>query len=193
LPKNLEAGGLSWGNYGGYAFDFIEALRGRNKFPSQQFVTDASGGRIPTVSWVYAPQNESEHPVDNVTLGMQWTVAQVNAVVQGGLWPKTTIFITWDDWGGWLDHVDPPNVEQWTDGSQFRYGSRVGCLVLSPFARSGYISTVRHSHVSLLKFCVQRFGVAAPHKRVAAADDMSDCFDFRRQPAAPPRTDPTLK
>jgi phospholipase C len=193
LPKNLEANGLTWGNYGGYAFDFIGALRGRNKYPSQQFVTDANGGRIPTVSWVYAPQNESEHPLDNVTLGMQWTVAQVNAVVQGGLWPKTAIFITWDDWGGWLDHVDPENVEQWTDGTQFRYGSRVGCLVLSPFARNGYISKVRHSHVSLLKFCVQQFGVAAPHKRVAAADDMSDCFDFRRLPAAPPKADPTLK
>jgi phospholipase C len=65
--------------------------------------------------------------------------------------------------------------------------------VLSPFARSGYISKVRHSHVSLLKFCVQQFGVAAPHKRVAAADDMSDCFDSRRQPAAAPKADPTLE
>jgi len=200
LPQSLEAKGRSWGNYGGYAFDFIAALAGRNKFPSEQFVADASAGKLPSLSWVYAPHDASEHPPDppdrgnplvgNVTHGMQWTVDQVNAVVRGGLWPKTAIFITWDDWGGWFDHVDPKNVEQWTDGTQFRYGSRVGCLVLSPYARSGYVSKVRHSHVSLLKFCVRRFRVAAPHKRVTAADDMSDCFDLERQPAPPPSAMP---
>ncbi len=200
LPANLEAKGRSWGNYGGYAFDFIAALAGRNTFPSAQFVADARAGRLPTVSWVYAPHDASEHPPDpadrgdplvgNVTHGMQWTVDQVNAVVKGGLWPTTVAFVTWDDWGGWFDHVDPENVEQWTDGTQFRYGSRVGCLVLSPFARRGYVSKVRHSHVSLLKFCVQQFGVAAPHERVTAADDMLDCFDFGAPPAPPPDASP---
>jgi len=116
--------------------------------------------------------------------------ATLDAVVKGGLWPTTVVFVTWDDWGGWFDHVDPENVEQWTDGTQFRYGSRVGCLVLSPFARRGYVSKVRHSHVSLLKFCVQQFGVAAPHERVTAADDMSDCFDFGAPPAPPPDAAP---
>jgi phospholipase C len=196
LPENLEKKGLRWGNYGGYAFAFIAALAGRNTFASGQFVADASAGKLPTVSWVYAPHDASEHPPDpadrgnplvgDVTHGMQWTVDQVNAIVKGGLWPTTAVFVTWDDWGGWFDHVDPPNVEQWTDGTQFRYGSRVGCLVLSPYARRAYVSTVRHSHVSLLKFCVGQFGVAAPHPRVAAADDLSDCFDFGTPPAAPP-------
>src|SRR6266436_9926436 len=135
LPAALEKAGLTWGNYGGYAFDFIKALQGKRKFTSGQFKQDAAKGKLPNVSWVYAPHDASEHPPDpndagnplvgNVTHGMQWTVDQVNAVVQGGLWPKTAIFITWDDWGGWLDHVDPENVEQWTDGTQFRYGSRV--------------------------------------------------------------------
>jgi phospholipase C len=200
LPKNLEARGLTWGNYGGYAFDYIAELAGRNKFTSDRFVIDAGSGKLPSVSWVYAPHDASEHPPDppdhgkplvgNVTHGMQWTVTQVNAIVQGGLWTKSAIFITWDDWGGWFDHVDPQNVEKWTDGTQFRYGSRVGCLVLGPYARSAYISKAQHSHVSLLKFCVQLFRAAAPHQRVAAADDMSDCFDFNRQPAAPPNANP---
>src|SRR5207302_2187696 len=125
-------------------------------------------------------------PVGNVTSGMQWTVDQVNAIVRGGLWPQTAIFITWDDWGGWYDHVDPPEVEKWSDGTQFRYGSRVGCVVLSPYAKSGYISKVLHSHVSLLKFCETLFGLPHLNARDANADDMSDCFDFTRQPAAPP-------
>jgi phospholipase C len=145
---------------------------------------------------VYAPHDASEHPPDpsdvnplvgNVTHGMQWTVSQVNAIVQGGLWAKTAIFITWDDWGGWLDHVDPPEVEKWKDGTQFRYGSRVGCLVLSPYAKSGHISKTLHSHVSLLKFCETIFHLQAVNNRVTQADGMSDCFDFRRKPANPPK------
>jgi phospholipase C len=215
LPMSLEKANRSWGNYGGYAFDFIEGLQGRQKFSSKQFKIDATAGKLPTVSWVYAPHETSEHPPDpndtgaplvgNVTHGMQWTVDQVNAIVHGGLWPTTAIFITWDDWGGWYDHVDPPNVEPWKhdpqhperdgnhpqwDGTQFRYGSRVGCLVLSPYAKSGHISKALHSHVSLLKFCETQFGLPHLNQRDAKADDMADCFDFTRQPAAPPRLTP---
>lgn len=111
----------------------------------------------------------------------------MNAVVKGGLWPHTAIFITWDDWGGWYDHVNPPEVEKWTDGTQFRYGSRVACLVLSPYARTGYISRALHSHVSLVKFCENTFGLSPLNARDAAADAMADCFDFTRVPAPPPQ------
>jgi phospholipase C len=124
--------------------------------------------------------------VGNVTKGMQWTVDQVNAIVQGGLWPTTAIIVTWDDWGGWFDHVNPPNLEQWKDGTQFRLGSRVRCLVLSPYAKSGYISKVQHSHVSLVKFCESFFGLASLNQRDAGSDDMSDRFDFTRQSAPSP-------
>ena len=140
LPASLDAAGLTWGNYGGYAFGMIKALAGRPQLPSAQFATDAAAAKLPALSWVYAPNAFSEHPPDpqdkganppvgNVTSGMQWSVSQVNAIVQGGLWPQTAIFITWDDWGGWYDHVTPPEVEKWTDGTQFRYGTRVGFSV----------------------------------------------------------------
>ena len=200
LPMSLESAKLTWGNYGGYAFDFIQDLHARQQFKSEQFSIDASAGKLPNVSWVYAPHDASEHPPDpndasnplvgNVMHGMQWTVDQVNAIIKGGLWANSVIFITWDDWGGWFDHVDPPNVEPWTDGTQFRYGSRVGCLVLSPYAKRGYISKALHSHVSLLKFCETTFGLSALTKRDAAADDMSDCFDFQQPPAPPPASHP---
>jgi len=195
LPAQLDAAKLSWGNYGGYVFDMIKLLVGRNKFPSTQFKTDALAAKLPAVSWVYAPHDASEHAPDpqdkgnplvgNVTHGMQWTVDQVNAIVQGGLWPRTAIFITWDDWGGWFDHVDPPQVEAWTDGTQFRYGSRVPCLVLGPYAKRGHISRSLLSHVSLLKFCETTFALPSLNQRTAAADGMTDCFDFT-QPAGPP-------
>jgi phospholipase C len=121
-----------------------------------------------------------------------WTVAQVEAVVAGGLWGKVAIFITWDDWGGWVDHVDPPEVERWTDGTQFRYGGRVPCIVLSPYAKPGHVSKALHSHVSLVHFCEENFGLAPVTPRTAAADAMADCFDFNQKPLAPPsRVTPT--
>jgi phospholipase C len=196
LPVALEKAKRTWRNYGGYAFDFFTSLHGRHTVPSAQFAVDAAAGKLPTVSWVYAPHDASEHPPDpsdqsnplvgNVTHGMAWTVQQVDAIVRGGLWAKTVVFITWDDWGGWFDHVDPPFAEQWKDGTQFRYGSRVGCLVLGPYARRGHVSHVRHSHVSLLKFCETTFRLKPLTTRDAAADDMSDCFDFTQAPAPPP-------
>ncbi len=196
LPAQLDAAGLSWTNYGGYGFDYIKYTNGKNKATSDQFALDATAGKLPTVSWVYADDTLSEHPADtavqraagdgNVTKGMAWTVTQVAALVAGGLWPKTAIFVTWDDWGGWYDHVNPPDVEKWTDGTQFRYGGRVPCLVLSPYAKAGFISHAHHSHVSLVRFCEKSFGLPSLNARTAADDGMSDCFDFAQKPLPPP-------
>jgi phospholipase C len=201
LPGLLDKARHTWGNYGGYAFAMIHELHKKPPLPSQQFVIDAKAGKLPAVSWVYAPHDASEHPPDpqdagnplvgNVTHGMQWTVDQISAIVQGGLWPKTAIFLTWDDWGGWFDHVDPPEVEKWpADGTQFRYGSRVGCLVLSPYSKPGYISKILHSHVSILKFCQNLFVLPALNSRVTSADGMADCFDFSQTPLTPPVAKP---
>jgi phospholipase C len=186
LPAQLDKAGLSWTNYGGYVFDYLKYTNGKNKQSPDQFAVDAAAGKLPTVSWLYAPTGLSEHPVENVTHGMQWTVDQVAAVVRGGLWPKVAIFVTWDDWGGWYDHVNPPLLEKWTDGTQFRYGGRVPCLVLSPFAKRAFISHAQHSHVSLVRFCENAFGLPSLNARTAADDGMADCFDFAQAPLPPP-------
>src|SRR2546422_1320694 len=186
LPAQLDKARLTWANYGGYVFDYLKYTLGKNKKTPAQFAADAAAGKLPTVSWLYAPVGLSEHPVENVIKGMQWTAAQVAAVVKGGLWPKVAIFVTWDDWGGWYDHVNPPLVEKWTDGTQFRYGGRVPCLVLSPYAKPAHVSHVKHSHVSLVKFCETTFGLKPFNARDKAADDMSDCFDFNQKPLPPP-------
>ena len=195
LPAQLDAAGLSWGNYNGYAFEFIKYTAGKKR-PWQQFATDATAGKLPSVSWLYSDGALSEHPADtaaeraagagNVTRGSEWTASQVQAVVSAGLWPQTAVFITWDDWGGWWDHMTPPQVETWKDGSQFRYGGRVGCLVLSPFARQGYVSKTLHSHVSLIRFCEDVFGLPPLNTRASAADGMKDCFDFTQAPLPAP-------
>jgi phospholipase C len=195
LPASLDKAGLAWGNYGGYAFAYIEGLdaHGRNH-GRDRFATDARAGKLPAVSWVYGDGKPdlSEHPKQNVTEGMTWTLDQIQAVVDGGLWDRVAIFITWDDWGGWYDHVDPPVVETWDhshaqrpadgfpefDGQPFRYGSRVPCLVVGPYAKPGHLSRQLNSHVSLVKFCEDVFGLDPITDRDAASHGMSDCIDL---------------
>ena len=196
LPSQLDAARLSWTNYNGYAFEFIKYTAGKKR-PWQQFATDAAAGKLPSVSWLYADEIMSEHPADTATQraagagdankGSQWTASQVQAVVSAGLWAKVAILITWDDWGGWWDHVAPPEVERWKDGTQFRYGGRVPCLVLSPYARAGYVSKALHSHVSLVKFCEANFGLPSLNARTKASDAMEDCFDLTQKPLPPPQ------
>ena len=204
LPQQLEAAGLSWGNYGGYAFHFIADLAGHHGNHTRDlFQHHAATGKLPSVSWVYADGRPAltEHPTQNITDGMQWTVDQINAIVAGNLWSRTAIFVTWDDWGGWFDHVEPPVVEKWDsskaqrppdahpefNGQPFRYGSRVPCLVLSPYAKRGHVCSQINSHVSLVKFCQTTFGLPSLNQRDGGSNGMTDCFDFTQSPLAPPR------
>lgn len=188
LPANLQKAGITWKNYGGFVFDDITALMGNPANVSAgQFAIDAAAGNIPAVSWVFGAKNMSEHPTENVADGDNWSAAQVKSIIQGGLWASTAIFITWDCWGGWYDHVvNPPEVEKWTDGTQFRYGGRVGCIIVSPYTKSGYISHVLHSQISTIKFIETLFGLSRINQRDKAADDFSDCFDFTQKPLSPP-------
>ena len=201
LPLSLEQSGRTWRGYGGFALDYLSGIDKQWKLKSEEFKTDAAAGILSDVSWVWAPAQFDEHPpykegskTGNVTAGAQWTADQINALVQGGLWPKSAVFITWDDWGGWYDHVVPPDVETWNgngphpsyNGTQFRYGSRVGCLVLGPYAKRGYLSNALHSHVSLIRFCEDTFGVKPFTARDAATDGMTDCFDYSQSPLPPP-------
>jgi phospholipase C len=205
LPLALENKGLSWANYGGYAFHYISELAGhRGNHSRDLFLHHASQGHLPNVSWVYGDGRPdlSEHPPQNVTDGADWTAEQIDAVVAGGLWSKTAIFVTWDDWGGWYDHVVPPVKETWKssmaqrpadafpefNGQPFRCGSRVPCLVISPFAKQGHISHQENSHVSLVKFCETTFGLPPLNQRDGTSHGMSDCFDFNQRPLAAPRT-----
>jgi len=208
LPAALVAAGLTWRDYADAHESYFRDIAGLagdpSNVPSARFDLDVANGSLPAVSWLYAPGGLSEHPPfaarggttpgPVVGPGMQWTAERVSAVARSPLWASTAIFVTWDDWGGWYDHVDPPNVQAWTGGgptgyagSQFRYGSRVPCLVVSPYAKASVNSTF-HSHVSLVKFCLRTFGLqpfsAAPAFAAGdRSDDMWDCFDF----AAPPR------
>ncbi len=141
-----------------------------------QFYTDAQNGTLPQVSWVIPNSMQSEHPPASISNGMNYVTGLVNAVMNSPQWNTTAIFIAWDDWGGFYDHVAPPAVDQ------YGLGIRVPGLVISPYSRQGYVDHRSYSFESWLRVVEERFGVIPMTARDNSANDMTDAFDFTQQP-----------
>jgi phospholipase C len=122
-----------------------------NIAPLRKFCAAARAGRLPAVSWVVPSQRVSEHPPGLVSVGEAYVTSLVNAVMRSPNWKSTAIFVTWDDWGGFYDHVVPPHVD--VNG----YGLRVPALVISPYARKSYIDHQVLSFDAYLKFIEDDF------------------------------------
>jgi phospholipase C len=180
LPDSLTEADISWKYYaeGGGVLYVIGHLHNSPFVASpDQFLTDAETGHLPAVSWLVPPGPASQHPPASVCEGESWTVNVLNALMQGPDWNSTAVFITWDDFGGFYDHVAPPQVDQ------FGLGPRVPLLIISPYAKSGYVSHTVYDHTSLLKFVETRYHLEPLASRDAQANAMLDSFDF----SAPPR------
>ena len=117
-----------------------------NDQSSDNFFKAAKSGTLPAVSWVVPNGTTSEHPDALVSLGQAWVTKLINAVMSGPDWPSSAIFLAWDDWGGFYDHLAPPAVDR--NG----YGIRVPALVISPYAKRGYIDHQTLSFDAYLKF-----------------------------------------
>ena len=123
-----------------------------------QFLVDVKGGTLPQVSWIIPSQQYSEHPISGVTAGMNYVTSMVNAVMQSPYWANTVIFITWDDWGGFYDHVIPPNVDTNTSTWPVQgYGLRVPALMISAYAKPGFIDHSVYSFDSYATFIEDLF------------------------------------
>ena len=151
---------------------------------ANQFYVDAVRGTLPQVSWVIPNYEQSEHPPASVSNGMAFVTGLVNAVMNGPNWNSTAIFVSWDDWGGFYDHVPPPNVDE------YGLGIRVPGLVISPYAKQGYVDHKTYTFESWLKTVEERFGINSMTARDANANDMLDAFDFTQQPRKPRILDP---
>jgi phospholipase C len=116
-----------------------------------QFYKDAKNGTLPAVVWIDPANIVSEHPPASVAAGQAYVTGLINSIMQGPDWNSTAIFLTWDDWGGFYDHVAPPIVDQ--NG----YGLRVPGIVISPYARRGYIDHQTLSHDAFNKFIEDDF------------------------------------
>jgi|SRR5580698_2345314 phospholipase C len=188
LADSLEGAGITWKYYAppegaqGYVFSTLDSINHiRNTSLWQEhvvsntaFVTDALNGNLPAVSWLVAgPQ--SEHPPNSVCLGENWSVEQINAVMQGPDWDSTAVIVIWDDFGGFYDHVVPPTV----DG--FGLGMRIPALIVSPYVNPG-ISHTQYEISSVLKTIEEAFGLPPLTERDAEANDLYDSFNFNQPP-----------
>jgi len=144
--------------------------------PNTNVLNDIADGQLPDVSWVIPTGQESDHADINDGSGPSWVASIVNAVGTSQYWYDTAILITWDDWGGWYDHVPPKII------NSYEYGFRVPLIVVSPFARSRYVSHVTHDFGSILKFIEVTYDLPSLGYADALADDLSDCFDVGRSP-----------
>lgn len=121
--------------------------------PLRQLMADIEGGTLPAVAWVVPARNFSEHPPASITAGMEYVTAIVNAVMQTPYWQNTAIFVTWDDYGGFYDHMAPPNVDRNAGPHPIQgFGLRVPGLMISAWARRGMIDHAVLSHDSYATF-----------------------------------------
>jgi phospholipase C len=165
-----------------------------NILPLNSYFTAAQSGTLPAVSWITPSQADSEHPPASVHQGQAYVTAIVNAAMKSPDWDSTAIFLQWDDWGGFYDHVVPPKVDD--NG----YGLRVPALVISPYARKGYIDHQVLSSDAYLKFIEDDFLAGArlnpktdgrwdprPTVREDAKilGNMMEDFDFNQTPRSP--------
>jgi phospholipase C len=144
--------------------------------PPSAVLSDVSRGQLANVVWVTPTGKASDHAGVTNGTGPSWVASVVNAIGESSYWNDSVIFVTWDDWGGWFDHVRPPQY------NSYELGFRVPLIVISPYAKAHYVSHVRYEFGSILKFTEETFGLGSMHTTDARADDLSDCFDFSQKP-----------
>lgn len=145
--------------------------------PSSQFITDVGAGKLATVTWVTPAFADSDLSGSRACTGPEWVASVVNAVGESQFWNTTTIVILWSGFGGWYDHVPPPYLDR--DG----LGFRVPVIVVSPYARSGYVDHAQFETASVLRFVEDTYGLA----RLAGSDSRArnlaaSMLDLHQQP-----------
>ena len=144
-----------------------------------QFYNDLKGGTLPEVSWIVPSAEASEHPPYDVTVGMWSVTSLINAVMSSPYWKDCVIILVWDDYGGFYDHVPPPQTDR------YGFGPRVPALVISPYSKANKVIHTRFDLTSPLKLIEKRFSLKPLTDRDADANDMVDCFDFTQKPLPP--------
>jgi phospholipase C len=208
--------GFTWKTYGGgtgpdalgTAFNLVDSVGNHADVRAAHYGTYAQlaidlgpTGHQPNFTHIdvsSAPNGASEHPPANPCNGENMTVNIINEIMQGPHWKETAIIVTWDDFGGWYDHVKPA-VETLTNGTFFNAGFRVPALVISPYAQTKVVTTLTE-HASVPKLVEELWGMPMmsdtdPNARDGRSGSMMDAFDFNQEPKQPliltPRTCPS--
>ncbi len=208
IMDRLDTHGIAWRNYFSDLpttglFPLLVAANPAKVVPVADFFADARGGRLPAFSivdphygglGVGTSGGTSQESPQDIAAGEAFSAQVVKAVMAGPGWPKTMLVHTYDEHGGYFDHVPPPRAvapdsiapevpgDQRFDGFS-RYGFRVPCVVVSAYARPGHVSHVVHDHTSILKLVETKWNLPALTYRDANAADLLDLVDLRSRPA----------
>jgi phospholipase C len=174
------------------AFDAIRHIRYSPYWanvisPETEVLRDARRADLPNITWVVPTARNSDHPfpaersprdlgVEGAVYGPEWVASIVNTIGHSPLWNSTAIIVVWDDWGGWYDHVKPPQLDR------MGLGFRVPMILISPWGKRHYVSHVQHEFGSIVKFLEVAFDLPSLHTTDDRSDALRDCFDFTQQP-----------
>ncbi|HEX5937245.1 MAG TPA: alkaline phosphatase family protein [Actinomycetota bacterium] len=200
VGDQLEDAGIPWAYYSaqpyqsGYiwnAYAAFPSIRTTDVWtqrirPTDQLLEHIRENALPAVTWVTPVYPLSDHPAWSSSHAHNWLTDLVNAVMESEMWEHTAIFITWDEWGGFYDHVVPPKPDA------IGMGIRVPMVVISPFAKEGYIDSEVGEFSSPLKFIQSNWGLEHHTARIVGTHDFAHVFDFERGPRSPepqPRAD----
>ncbi len=185
LPDLLDRAGRSWKEYRGEN-QWVQPLRlvrhvrfssmYRNVVPDSQFVDDLHAGTLPSVSWLTPGFPLSDHPPKSICDGENWSVSVLNQIMSSKYWSSTAVILTWDDFGGFYDHVPPPHLDL------YGLGPRVPALIISPWAKRGVVDHQSMEFASVLRFIETIFDLPPLTSRDANTNDMLSAFDFTQRP-----------
>ncbi len=143
--------------------------------PLSEYYTDLARGTLPAVSYI-APSGASEHPPGSVQSGERFVRTLINNLMASREWSSSAFLLSYDDWGGWYDHVRPPQVDP------YGYGFRVPAILVSPYARVGYVDHTTLDFTSALKFIEQNWGLKPLARRDSLAHSLTGAFNFSLAP-----------
>ena len=189
----LNRAGVPWAYYAatpkqkGYLWSAYAAIRHVREtkqwqehiFPVDEVIRDIKADRLPPVTWITPRFELSEHPEFNFCYGENWSTQVIDAIMESPMWKDTAIFLTWDEYGGFYDHVSPPQVDD------FGFGIRVPMLVLSPYAKQGVVDHHLGEFSSVLRFIEDNWHLTQLTHRDRRATDLRYDFDFHQRPRPP--------
>ncbi len=205
LADEAQARGVSWRYYAapigqiGYIWSTLDAIRHirysrlwtRHVLPEEQFISDVQSGHLAQLTWLVPDLVVSDHPPASECSSENWTVEQINAIMSSKFWKSTVIVLTWDDFGGFYDHVPPPR----TKGTVL--GPRVPAIIISPFARPGYIDHTTYNFDSVLRYIEDQFHLGRLSSLDASAPSIGQAIQPHQKPLPPlilqPRSCPAVK
>ncbi len=144
----------------------------------EEYFHDLQANRLPAVAYI-VPSGASEHPPGSINAGQAFVKTLIHALMRSDAWDQSAFFWTYDDWGGWYDHVEPPKVDA------YGYGFRAPALLVSPYARRGAIDSTVYDFTSPIKFIEENWGLEPLATRDAAANSIVHAFDFSQLPREP--------